>query len=76
MIIKAIYKIGNNYVVGDNRKIYRLPHTSNRKHYNLRELKPYKNGYYIDGVYTKKEDIKYESIEPYILIEVKETPFD
>lgn len=76
MKIKATHKIGENYVIADNRKIYRLPFKSGPRYYNLRELKQYKDGYYIDGVYTKKENIKYESIEPYILLEIKETPFD
>lgn len=76
MEIKATHKIGDNYVVADNRRIYRLPYQSGRNYYNLRELKPYKNGYYINGAYTKKCDIKYEAIEHYVLYVIKETPFD
>jgi len=76
MIIKATHKIGDNYVIADNRKIYRLPFKIGLRYYNLRELKPYKEGYYINGIYTKKEYIKYEAIEPYVLFEIKETPFD
>ena len=76
MKVTALYRIGDNYVVGDDKKIYRLPFRSiDKKHHSLRELKPLKKGYYIDGTYTKKELIKYEPIEPYTLIESKITPF-
>lgn len=76
MEIKATHKIGDNYVIADNRKIYRLPFKKGRNYYNLRELKPYKCGYYINGNYTKKDHIKYEPIKPYVLFKIKETPFD
>lgn len=76
MQIKATHKIGDNYVIADNRKVYRLPFKKGLKYYMLRELKSYKNGYYINGIYTKKDHIKYEPIEPYVLFEIKETPFD
>lgn len=76
MQIKATHKIGDNYVIADNRKVYRLPFKSGLKYYLLRELKPYKNGYYINGIYTKREHIKYEAFRAHVLFEIKETPFD
>ena len=77
MKITATHKIGENYVVADNRKIYRRPYTSiHNRSYDYLELKSYKDGYYIDGVYTPKRHIKFEKIEPFVIIEIKETPFD
>ncbi len=78
MEVKAKYKINDNYVVGDDKKIYRLPYVVNLKHYELKELKPQRKntGYYFYGKFVLKKNIKYVEIEPYILIkEQQETPF-
>ena len=75
MEVKALFKINEKYVVGDDRKIYRLPYTENKRSYKLKALKEYRNGFILSGVFFLKEHIKYTKIEPYTLIEDKELPF-
>lgn len=76
MIIKAIYKINDRYVVGDDKHIYRLPYFQNQRSYKLRRIKKHRGCYKIDGVYISREDIKYEPIlKPYELINDGGLPF-
>lgn len=75
MIVNAIYKINERYVVGDDRNIYRLPITINKRSYKLKKIKKYRGGYFIDGVWNEKQNIHYEKIEPFELINDEKLPF-
>ena len=75
MIVKAIYKIDDRYVVGDDRNVYRLPFSRNKKYYSLKKLKKQRGCYLIHGGLIEPKDIKYTSIEPYELINDEELPF-
>ena len=75
MKVTALYKIGENYVIGDNQVVYRLPRVINGRQYDLCSLKPNKHGYYIDGAYIAFDEIKYEPIEPFVLVDEKVFPF-
>jgi hypothetical protein len=75
MEVKAIYRINERYVIGDDKNIYRLPFLSNGKMYSLRKIKKYLNGFFIDGVWIDKTEIKYQSIEPFLIIKDSNLPF-
>ena len=75
MIIKAIYKIDDRYVVGDDTNIYRLPFSRNKKYYSLKKLKKQRGCYLLHGVLIEPKDIKYTSIEPYEIINDEGLPF-
>jgi hypothetical protein len=75
MIVKAIYKINNEYVIGDDKNVYRLPFQTIRRSLGLRKLKQHRGGYFINGIWQEKKDIEYISIEPYELINDEGLPF-
>ena len=75
MIVNAIYKINENYVIGDDRSVYCLPYTKNRKSFGLRKLKQHRGGYFIDGIFVEKLKIIFEKITPYEIINDEILPF-
>jgi hypothetical protein len=86
MDIFATHKIVNdlsdkdsfqNYVVGSDKAIYRLPTEKDGKNFYLRKLKPYRNKYKLNGRYFHWTEIETEEINPpYLLIKSKEVPFN
>ena len=74
MKVKALYKIDDNYVIGDDKKIYRLPYNEGNRSYKLKAIKQHRNGFFLHLKFVEKSQIKYEPIEPYTLIE--ETEFE
>lgn len=75
MIVNALYRINERYVIGDDRYIYRLPYTLNKKSYSLRKLKQHRGGYFIDGNFVEKAKIPFEEIEPFEIINTEKLPF-
>lgn len=75
MIVNAVYKIGSEFVVGDDKCIYKLPHTLGTKKYKIKKLKEFRGGYFFKQVFVLKENINYEVITPYVLIDENKLPF-
>jgi hypothetical protein len=75
MIVNAVYKIKDDYVVGDDKCVYRLSGVKNNRKRSLKKLKEHRGGYFINGDFIKIEDIKYEVITPYVLIDLFNSPF-
>lgn len=79
MLSKWRIKGLDNYVIGEDKSLYRLPFESNRKYYGLRKLKViYPNRYYIEGKIVSKRQLKhriYLDPEPILLYKTEETPF-
>ena len=67
--------IDDRYVVGDDRSIYRLPFSRNKKYYSLKKLKKQRGCYMLHGVLLEPKNIKYAPIEPYELINDEALPF-
>lgn len=70
MEVLAVAKIDENYVIGNDNHIYRLPHIVNGKKYRMRRLKKVQKCFYY--IYTQRiheDDIESSVIEtPYVLI--------
>ena len=47
MKVTAIYKIDDSYVVGDDKKIYRLPYNEGNRSYKLKPIKQHRNGFFL-----------------------------
>jgi hypothetical protein len=75
MIVRAIYKINERYVVGDDKSIYRLPYTENKKSFKLRKIKQHRGGYFIDKKFVEKAKIPFDKITPFELINDEKLPF-
>ena len=75
MVIKAVYRINERYVVGDDRSIYRLPYKEGKKSFKLRKIKQHRGGYFIDKVFVEKAKIPFEKITPFELINNEKLPF-
>ncbi len=72
MKVTAIYKIDDSYVIGDDKKIYRLPYNEGNRSYKLKPIKQHRNGFFLHGNFVEKPEIKYHPIEPYTLIDESE----
>ena len=70
-----MYKINDDYIIGDDRCIYRLPYNAKSKSYSLRKIKKHRGGYFINGIFIEKSLIKYHPIEPYEIINDEIIPF-
>jgi hypothetical protein len=75
MKVTAIYKIDDSYVIGDDKKIYRLPYSEGKRSYKLKPIKQHRNGFFLHLEFLEKSQIKYESIEPYTLIDESESEY-
>jgi hypothetical protein len=75
MIVKAIYKISETHVVGDNKKIYKLPYKLGKRNYKLKELKKYRGGFFFNLIWVDSKDIKFEKIVPYEIINTEKLLF-
>ena len=69
----------DDYVFGEDKKLYRLPYTLNGRSYGLREIKKqYPSRYKIGDTWLSERQMKhrlYLDDNPIELIKVKETPF-
>lgn len=68
-----------NYVFGEDKKLYKLPYVENKRAYGLREIKKqYPNRYKINGNWLSERQIKsrlYLAPNPIELITEKDLPF-
>ena len=78
MFSKWIIKGLDGYVFGNDKKLYRLPFTKDKRSYALREMKnQYPNRYKINGSWLSERQMKQRLIldpKPVKLIE-DDTPF-
>lgn len=69
----------DNYVFGNDNKLYRLPYTHNGKSYGIREIKlQYPSRYKIGNSWLSQRQMRHRLIlddNPIELIKTKELPF-
>lgn len=69
----------DNYVFGDDNKLYRLPYTKDKRSYSIREIKKqYPSRYRINNEWYSERQFKpliYLDPEPIELFKIKDFPF-
>lgn len=69
----------DNYVYGEDKKLYKLPYEKDKRGYGLRQIKKqYPNRYRINNQWYSErqlEDKLYLDPNPIVLVETKETPW-
>ena len=69
-----------DYVIGEDKHIYKLPFTSNNKQYSARKIKKqHGNRYWLNGQYWSESQLKPHIVQiettEYIYPPLEETPF-
>jgi len=70
----------SSYIIGEDKRIYRLPYITNNRSYSIREIKKQSgNRYWLNGEYWSINQLKAHIIEDSNPIEIypnlSETPF-